>query len=360
MKAPQATLRLAPTLILVCLIALAASVQARAETLCDTILHRETFVTLLGGSRERMLAVTQDRVALQKRQQHSVKATLATHGTESSIQEQSRINLDRITAELGPNQPLSEELEAQLSAVRFDFIHNTHVLSENPDTPLLSTAALLELGLPGGLNTHWFNREFLRSHDQLFFHVQSKLDGTKTQAMVSAYGSYGLRPKREYAIQRGWLSPYVMVPGNLVRFAAAAAPDLGALLAEKLAIDPDIQLEKQRYGRKPLIAFGFLSLQAQDAWVRREEPIFREIMKRLHLLDFTVTDFEELARRLVRRRIHKHLSGEVVERYADPAEVLLKGPPDSVRLLIESTVTGYLDVSFEFKIPVALPADELQ
>ena len=91
-----------------------------------------------------------------------------------------------------------------------------------------------------------------------------------------------------------------------------------------------------------MLAFSFLSLKEQDDWVKREEPLFREIMKRLHLLDFTVSDFEELARRVVRKRIHQDPSITQVD-----------------RLLIESSLAIQFGLSFEFKIPVALPAEEL-
>ncbi len=335
MRAPWAVLWL--TLIL------SVMPSAHAETsVCEAVLHRDQFMATLAENREKLLAVTRNREALERKQSASVTATLRTHGTETPLKVLSRQNLERITQQLGDIPPCSPELEAQIASIQFEFIHNTHFLSENPDTPILSTAALLELGLPGGLNTHWFNREFLRSHDQLFFHVMGTRAGGATQTTESYYGTYGLRPKRAYAIKHGWISPFIMVPGELARFAAVAAKDLGERLAASLVSDPEIQLQKLRYRREPLLAFSFLSLKEQDDWVKREEPLFREIMKRLHLLDFTVSDFEELARRVVRKRIHQDPSITQVD-----------------RLLIESSLAIQFGLSFEFKIPVALPAEEL-
>ena len=239
MRAPWAVLWL--TLIL------SVMPSAHAETsVCEAVLHRDQFMATLAENREKLLAVTRNREALERKQSASVTATLRTHGTETPLKVLSRQNLERITQQLGDIPPCSPELEAQIASIQFEFIHNTHFLSENPDTPILSTAALLELGLPGGLNTHWFNREFLRSHDQLFFHVMGTRAGGATQTTESYYGTYGLRPKRAYAIKHGWISPFIMVPGELARFAAVAAKDLGERLAASLVSDPEIQLQKLR------------------------------------------------------------------------------------------------------------------
>ena len=260
------------------------------------------------------------------------------------------------------------EAESILNNVELIFNHNTKYLKKEPVLPILSSRQLEAMRISGGLNTHPFNKEFLKTDDNIYFFVDPSFKGNP-RLSASRYGSRGVRVNSSFAKDHGYLSAFVMYPWELLQVAQVRYPQFYQRALMELTerfppTDPlygenwfahgstksDVETFLQRMGRGDS---GILDKHIA------ESKSFSEIRKHLHEMDFTAGDFEGLIR-------HRMLYQLNAMRQEDPVRFR------SMISALQSADTGALDDlyrtslrsmglpdSFEAKIPVAVPPSEL-
>lgn len=251
----------------------------------------------------------------------------------------------------------SAEVQALLERLSFVFIHNTHVIRGKPKLPLVSSQVIRDATGLGGLNTYAFNRFVLRSDDNLFFFVGLRSGPTLGSRRESLYGKYKFSPSPEFARRWGWISPFVMYPYDLARFGANALP------RSEEGFREDLRREF------PTLASGTWDAlvkalgkhkREEGRWLRvlqRRFPAWLEARWALGNLDFTVPDFEALSRQALANHLGRLQTVDPVG-FAAWQKRLAEG--DVGDLLYDALRSVYgLDLFFEFKIPVALPPDEV-
>jgi hypothetical protein len=114
------------------------------------------------------------------------------------------------------------------------------------------------IGLGGGKNTSPFTgKKFLNGDDQVFFFVEQVMSGSRDQ-LKSPYGPITALLDETYAESHAWLSPFVMHPAEFQAVASSLVKN---------------------------------SSKVSD----------RKILKNLHRLDFTFSDYKELRQQLMIR-----------------------------------------------------------
>ncbi len=118
---------------------------------------------------------------------------------------------------LKPLDQFPEDIQALVRDIDLDFKHNTG--SEKVDGPILLSSKRLEgMGLLATTQRKYtFNRDFVKSDDQLYFYVQPNVTGNvkPSDASSSRYGNNTLYLDRKLAEKYGWISPYLMDAGDL-------------------------------------------------------------------------------------------------------------------------------------------------
>lgn len=214
---------------------------------------------------DEFFAEFRDPEKLREFQNRSLLSALRRHGysprspdARAELQNLSRANYERIEKERGLRDPRKsdrdvEELMAQLDLTLFRNSHREDVTSGL----ILSSRRLEVYGLGGGLNSRQnFNRDFLRSDDQIFFFV--KMRPADFSGVKSSYGKYRQKLKVKEFSGDVWISPFVMYEADLNDFARRSLPQL--------------------------------TVRANPTTVRSN----------LHLFDFTFEDYENLIRRQLR------------------------------------------------------------
>ncbi|NLI75975.1 MAG: hypothetical protein GX442_05965 [Candidatus Riflebacteria bacterium] len=331
--------------------------------------HRRTLVQEF---LERQFRAFDDPVRLRPRQSASLWRSLwVRHGGGLALDGDGYAALARLSA--ANRQRLEQRLPPMTDAVPADvqkwldrlslvFVHNTHVVRDVPDLPLVSSRIIREVTGLGGLNTYAFNRFLLRSDDNLFFFVGLQVDGSLGSHRESLYGKYKFSPAPDFARDRGWVSAYVMYPYDLARFGDSLDPALSA------AFLADFQREFPRElagiasaGWEAITARLGPSKRQESRWLRvlqRRLPDWLRVRGALASLDFTVSDFEALSREALRRHLTV-LWRTDRENWASLEARLGRGEAGNLLYDALREVFG-LDLYFEFKIPVAIPAAAIQ
>lgn len=253
------------------------------------------------------------------------------------------------------HQPGMEAAEAAVAKLELRFLHSKSIGGIGR-LPVISSQQLEEMGFPGGLNTKWFNKSFLKSADQVYFHIRFGRKGETVKSFDSIYGDHALWVQPEFANKEGWVSPYVMDPSDLALFARDMSPkDYSAL---KQAAD----LEFPDYSHLPvehILGTGYTRNVLED-FVRSNETAFNSIQQKLHLLDFTVEDFDRLVRNQILRRLND-LRVQNHSAFLAAMDILEKGDDQSIFGLLEREVFAPLNLrrEWELKIPVAVPPEKL-
>ncbi len=321
---------------------------------------------------ERQFRVFEDPVSLRPRQSASLWRSLwvrhdgglALDGDGyAALARLSTDNRRRLEERLPPmSEPVPAEVQEWLDRLSLVFIHNTHVVRDVPDLPLVSSRVIREVTGLGGLNTYAFNRFLLRSDDNLFFFVGLQVDGSLGTHRESIYGKYKFSPDPAFARDRGWISAYVMYPYDLARFADSLVPGLSAdFLADFRHEFPQELAGVATAGWEVITSRLGPAKRHESRWLRvlqRRLPDWVRLRGTLASLDFTVPDFEALSREALRR----HLTGLWrTDRDTWAALAARLGRGEAGNLLYDALREVFgLDLYFEFKIPVAIPAAAIQ
>ena len=284
---------------------------------------------------ERSLPEIQDRALVGDLRRHGWNSAVSRSGRES-LEKLSANNVRRILGASAPLETRDPEIDAFVSNYPITFVHNGSFAAA-PHTPLLSSAELQKNGFEGGTNSNFFNRSTLGSDRNVFFHVRLGRGKNKDGSLESEYGRDALILDRDFAKTNAWISAYVMWPFELANVSRAIVPSLPrpAILTEA----------NWRKDYMPL--------------TEEEDGQIRALRDRLHLLDFTVEDFERLVRAGLTRSLTalKRLSDKKFQRaLADMRN------PHNLNAAFQYIFwpLGIEHAQFELKVPVAVPPDKLE
>ncbi|MBW2731567.1 MAG: hypothetical protein JRH20_04185 [Deltaproteobacteria bacterium] len=242
------------------------------------------------------------------------------------------------------------QAERLVNKLRLKPIHNTSTTMERSQSPLLSTHWLEQTGLGSGANSRAFNKDFLASEDNVHFFATFATPKSSVKTVVSEYGEFAATMKRRFTRNRGWVSAFVMYPGDLHRIARHLAPKEHREILENFKATA----AKRQY--EEYVKYGRLDWQHVTAQL---DP-WTSVREQLHKLDFTVPDFEKLVKR--------HLLFELSQ--------LRLSNPTAFRRALRELETGHVDSwvhkssllkrfvfdplgmpeHYELKVPVAVPS----
>lgn len=279
-------------------------------------------------------------------QNDSLLAALEAHGYNSKIkngrsalEEVSRANLARLQENYTyVSTGAMKKAEDVVSHMNFYFVHNTHILSARPKIPVLSSKRIEKMGLSGTANTYEFNRDFMKTDDNVFFRVEKTMNKKIKKDLKSPYGKRALVIDSRYAEEHGWISAYIMYAGEL-----GSAVD---------TID-----SSQWKAFKSLLATKYpnaISLDRNFSELNQKEPkALLALRNQLYKLDFTVADFTNLY-----RERYLFFLNQLLQKSPKEFEKALKQLAAGRRSSVDDEVNksfGYQ--RFEFKIPVAVPPE---
>lgn len=272
-----------------------------------------------------------------------------------TLREISANNLRRLTRSL-PTDNSPEAVERIMQKLSVVFVHNTHVLTEVPESPLVSSRILQEVSGIGGLNTYFFNRKFLNSDDNIFFFVLLQAGTQLSNMHESLYGEHRFSPEESFAQKQGWISAYIMYPYDLYRFALGCSPCDADKLSISFAKEFPKEMSECKGDINELINALYEYKRETIRWNRMLRDYFglwNSVKRRLSELDFTVTDFRVLTMQVIRSYLTKMHQRNPHEFEMWQKRINGNDPGDLLRLSYKE-MCG-LDLYFEFKIPVAIP-----
>ena len=251
----------------------------------------------------------------------SLRNNLRRHGFKIKSVENARQEFEALSAANKKrflrkyvSTPEMKEAEEIVRSMRLAFTHNSLAHPErinNPHVPILASRFIETLTGFGGLNTQYsFNKKTMQSDDNVFFLAQMISKDETAEIPSHAYGSHGLTIDPAYAQEVGWISSFVMYPGEI-------------------------------YKARP------------NSWL----PGFA-LRRQLYKTDFTVNDFDELLKtnllasladlQRVNPTRFKHELGDLQD-------------VDSIQQMLTRHVFAPLGIGsrFELKVPVLVPRSKL-
>jgi hypothetical protein len=227
-------------------------------------------------------------IYLATEQDKALKEILSVHGITRNdlsgrklLETTSSENVKRILSNHSVSLTRADEAEFNHLAnqIELAFVHNTANLQDLPIEALLSSRQLENFGFRGGLNTFRFNKEVMKTDDNVYFVTSYKRKGDSTFRGLGEYGGNNLVLNPAYAKANGWISHFVMHPDQLLEYGVKLDPKKYGPVLKKY--------ERYLYGEK---------VSPADFPDELKNALF-EVRQLLHLSDFTVSDFERLLRR---------------------------------------------------------------
>lgn len=242
----------------------------------------------------------------------------------------SALNVDRIQKhhKLKKLEELPSEIQTLVKKIDFEYRHNTS--RSNISGPImLSSARLREAGLPNTMQSRFeFNRNVVRSDDQLYFYVQPTtraVKGNDGKNIPSRYGGNSLYLDKSFAETTGWISPYIMDVADLSLY------------------------------REALIKTGHNVKDKTDV----------EMIEWLHLNAFTISDIKELYQTILGNYLINNVHNLAQDNFLPSVETLRKrleaefytdAPGDFRKFMNAFGISGGL---MELKVPVAIEREYL-
>ena len=259
-----------------------------------------------------------DPQVLQELRSQSIKRSLEGHGYQAQsylsgqqeLQELSRCNLLRLVQSLEhADEFLAEHSLGHIdtNSINVEFRRNAHGHAHG-DFIMSSKEMFDYSGIPGYNTEHSFNREILKSDDNIFFIAAiGQASPMSASGDLSRYGNRTFQlNSKEYARQYGIISPFVMWEReDLERFATAMN-----------------WIQKER----------LKSLSQAE-----QKNLLTQWRLKLYEYDLTVSDFEKLV-------AIKSLYEKFLARY-----------PEARHAYMNSAFFRFLKAPIEMKIPVAVP-----
>ena len=122
---------------------------------------------------------------------------------------------------LKPLDQIPEDIRTLVIHLDLEFRHNTGA-SQIEGPVMLSSARMRDIGLINTTQSRTeFNREEVKSDDQLYFYVQPNAQVKKRdvgESISSRYGKNSMYLDADFAREFGWISPYIMERANLSNY----------------------------------------------------------------------------------------------------------------------------------------------
>lgn len=254
----------------------------------------------------------------------SLSRALLAHGAnlhsdetaKESLVRISKENVQRLTQKIYSTTPENAAAEDVVAALEFRATHHGQVW-EAIKSPLVSSAQLEAMGLDGGLNTASFNKIFLQSDDNIFFFALFEPKSAPVDIRRSEYGKGVLQINSKYAEEEGWISAFVMRPIDLDQAGKRIAPEVDASSERTL------------------------------------------IKEKLYRVDFTVQDWTKLIKNQLLLSLNYYRTSDPVK-YNQFIDELKKGLFLSKNLDELAFEPLGIPSSWEFKVPVSVPAEKLR
>lgn len=163
---------------------------------------------------------------IQLRESSLAKQLHAWGGSDSSgypqLETLSAQNMQRVLRnfQLTSVKNLPREIRDVVENIDFEYRHNTN-MAGTAGPIMLSSARLRQAGLPNtAQSTYSFNRDIVKSDDQLYFYVQPiiRRSGYTRQNIHSRYGNKSIYLNEQFAQKKGWISAFIMTESDLISY----------------------------------------------------------------------------------------------------------------------------------------------
>jgi hypothetical protein len=309
-------------------------------------------------------------------QRESLSAALRRHGLNASsdtayqaLRELSRNNVNRILSrnryQSSRDMKVAEEL---ISNLDFSFVHNSlsDYSTKTIATHILSSKRLRKFGFAGGLNSlSKFNSDFLRTDDQIFFHVVPTISRNSAIRFASEYGSGEVYLNQRYANDRAWVSPFIMRPDDLFSQMIHFAPqELSEAVSYFKAKHPSIWnetikvfAESNLQPDEEKIVAMLVDPRLLGSFMESHAQIMERAISKASSLDFTVGDFTQMTRELSLAWLNR-LRTQNPKEYKTFLNRIKAGHQGAVQVMVDNALTAAgLPTRYELKVPSAVPMD---
>ncbi len=264
--------------------------------------------------------------------------------TTNSYSDLGKLSAKNLEEYILTNSSVSAEVSEVVDSLEIIFVHNrSHPRTGEPieGDRLLSSRKLGR----GAQNTYNYNREFLKSDDNVFFFVKfigKDFPRHQARRFGMSYGGLGLHLNKEYGFQHGWISPFNMYPRELANFLNMR--------------------QKHSAAQAQLKAFRNSGTDATETELAK---LPTEILSELSKATFTPMNFESLVKTNLKYALMslKHSSSQEYEHIID---TLIEGEPNKIDLILKKYVFEPLGLAdskkikqemFEFKVPSHVPKE---
>ena len=270
-------------------------------------------------------------------------ATIDSNNAKAELKKLSRENRDRIEKRARLKEPWirDREIDEMVENLEIRFDRNANQV-EIAGGVILSSRRMADYGFEGGLNSyHSFNKDFLRSDDQVFFFVKLR-SPKKPGGESSRYGHVQQSLDEAEASRNLWISPFVMYEEQLASFARTSLDGYAGKNQNDLV---------NLIGRE---GAGPVSHEAT------------EIRNALHNFDFTHEDFLAMVKLQMRKSLTA-IKYNPLKRFgplgnfaAIKRRILIADPPDMDDLFKALVLDPLRLPRMEGKVPVALAASSIK
>lgn len=283
--------------------------------------------------------------SLGRLQEQDLRTALKLHGfscdecttATEALERLSATNLARVLNETNsirsiPQSSEGNRIRDMVKKIELRFRHHGNNSQDSVTVPLLSAGQLENMGLmKWALNLHPFNVNLGAPHSVFFIPFFIHVDrGVRYKSAV--YGRKMLVPSRNYMLEHGWVSAFIMYSDELKLAAKYTNPEIALTLTDN-----------DNFSQK--------AIQARES---------------LHKLDFTARDYETLVRKILSSSLLDLLENNPY-RYKDVMQELERG--DNLESHIRKLVILKIfpddkgnfqnGLRFEGKIPTAVPRDQI-
>ena len=292
-----------------------------------------------------------DPESLAQLQRQALRRSLSQHGLiipkgmdpRKALEEQSKINSRYIKSRLGVREnytgATARRVRSTVDRISLIAQHFGNNLQDAVTTPLMSSRQLSKLGLGKyAINTRAFNHRTGSDDNVFFFPLFTLRNSPNAPPIKVSYGRYSLQPKEQYFRETGWVSAFLMYPSHMPQATGFHFP-----ATAQQAVDLAHQL-------------GALPNQIP--------PILDGVLKKLYAMDFTMNDFEELAREVLNHHLNQ-LSKENPREFERVMRAL--NDQKQVSNIVKKYVYAPLGLKnddtmeqFEVKIPVIVPRNQIE
>lgn len=245
----------------------------------------------------------------------------------------SRINSQRIARSHNVSAEYRQDKEISRLVDQLSFVSSRNSITDKIYSGNIISSRQINLyGLEGGLNSkNDFNREFLKSDDDVFFYLRPSF-GKKKNTEISEYGSYTRILRDDFAEKHSWVSPFIMYPKQFYNSLRLAFPN---------------------------------QFKAEEGEVFKAGESDHQMLSHLYLLDMTLIDYKRLVTDQLGTSLYELKTDSASENkygmtFQEARTLLSSKDPDVFEKVFHQLVYRRLSLlQPELKIPVSVPQTAL-